>query len=662
MTLFRQLLIAILIAMVLLYIGNIAVSISNSKTLVANQMRIHAQDAATSIALSMTQSARSDDIVGLETILNAVSDTGFYQRIYFSDIKGNLLIDRGFAISIGSVPSWFVSFIDLPIYQGVAEVSSGWSRLGTLVVVSHPGQAYKNLWHIAVVQLAWFALVSAAATALVSLVIARLLTPLQGIEEQANAICRQEFVEQKTIPATRELASVVKAMNRMSAQLHSLFNGQLILISDLRQKIHCDELTGLSNRADFDARLNSCVGDELGKHSGVLMIFAVQQLAHINEIAGRMEGNAVLKSVADTLSTALADYEQAVIARRQGCEFSVFISDIARDEAKSLAETLFAKVELLSWVGQPDQPLTMHMGFTYSGNVSNGPELLSEADMVLRSFSQKNKSEWGDFADIEGANAPLVYVSAIDWREFARETIAQQKVQLNVQAMFDVADRNLLGYEVFSSFPDNKQGPDFAARIVMPELERAGLAVEFDQLVLNELRGKWAGRSDPLSVNIGLSSVMSEQFHAWFAAFCKDNPVFASQLTCELPERMLRLAEQDIRAFQAMLSQHGVGLAIDGFGLGTSEFAYLGSLPLRYLKVHRSFTRNIASQKDNQFYIKALVQLAKTRALSIIAEGVESQEDWDTLVTLDVGGGQGYLFAYPQAIQQDLQQADESTI
>ena len=641
-----------LAAILLLYIGNIAVGLRNGKNLVEHQMRTHAQDTANSVALSMTQSAGSEDLKALETIINAVSDNGFYQRIYFQNVAGRLLIDRDFTGVSHDVPQWFVDVMALANAEGVAEVSSGWRKRGALIVVSRPGHAYRNLWSFALEQLAWFAAVSLGVGLLLWPSLRHLLGPLQALEAQVDSISRQEFVEQAAIPRTRELARLVNAMNNMSSQLQQLFHSQLDLIANLRVQTHTDPLTGLSNRADFDARLNSIAGDDSGRHTAVLMIFAVQQLEQINQLAGRVEGNNILIALGHCLMASLKQYDQAVIARRQGCEFAVFISDIAPDEANQLAQDIFDAVTQLSWFGQEEQPLAIHMGCTYCESVSNGPELLSEADMVLRSFTQSEVSEWARFADIEEAEAPLVSISAIDWPVFTAQIIADKKVQLNVQGAFSATDRELRAYEVFASFPDASDGPGLSSRIVMPAFERAGLALELDQLVLTELGKQWAGRQQPLSVNICLSSLKSPEFHQWMDTFLQQNPVFAKRLTCEIPERMFRLAEHDIRLFEKVLADHGSGLAIDGFGLGSSGFGYLGSLPLRYLKVDRSFSRNIHVVKDNQFYIRALVQLAEARSLPIIAVGVESQADWDCLISLGIAAGQGYLFARPQAIHQ----------
>ena len=162
MTLFRQLIIAIVLLFVCLYAGNTLVSLYNNQQLVAEQMHVHAQDTATSLGLSMTQAAQEKDIATMDTMFNAVSDSGYFQRIYFSDLDGNTLIDREFPVSLQGVPGWFVSFIDLPSNEGRAEVTSDWMQLGEVVVVSHPGQAYLKLWRVTTTQLVWFAVITLA--------------------------------------------------------------------------------------------------------------------------------------------------------------------------------------------------------------------------------------------------------------------------------------------------------------------------------------------------------------------------------------------------------------------------------------------------------------------------------------------------------------------
>lgn len=650
MTLSKQLILAVLAALVLLYFGTLAVSFGNARLLVEEQMQVHAQDGATSIALSMTQAAAGEDKATLETLLNAVSDSGFYQRIYFQDMAGNQTLERVFSVSIDGVPAWFVNAVEIPNYQGVAEVSSGWVRLGTLHVVSHPGQAYQHLWQVLVRQLVWFSLMGGFVCIAAFFAIRKLLRPLSEVELQANAICNQEFVIQESIPRTRELKVVVQAMNRLAERLKGLFANQAELIQDLRFKSHTDEVTGLSNRADFDGRLNTFTRDESGSHSGSLMIFALQNLSRINALAGREEGNEVLRTLGQCLRRCVGHHELALVARRQGQEFAVFVPDIAADVADSLAASLLLEASRISWRHQETEQLSLLMGFTYAAEITNGPELLSEADMALHSIDQSSAQTWAKFTAEQEISAPVVSRSVVDWKTFVERVLENKAITLRAQQAVSVPDKVALNLEIYARFlaDDNNE---LAAGTVMPMVERFGHAATFDKLVLTTLAESVNERPDLVAVNICPGSISSPSFQGWLVEFLAAHQTLAERLVFEVSEHGLKLAGQDIKVFQDILSRYNAGLAIDHFGLESSAFGYLASLPLRYLKVHRSFIKNIHLSHDNQFYVKALAQLAQTREIRLVVEGVENEAEWQVLSKMNIDGAQGYYFGHPQPLK-----------
>ncbi len=649
MTLFRQLILATLGLLVLLYAGNVVVSMFNARTLVQQQMAVHAQDTATSLGLSMTQAAQDKDVASLETLFNAISDSGFYQRIYFRDLDDKVVIDRTFAVDIEGVPDWFVNVMALPSPEGKAEVAAGWARLGEVVVVSHPGQAYRQLWKVVTEQLAWFALISLVVSGIAYGALNWLLAPLRRVEEQANAIREQKFEVQKTLPTTRELYRVVDAMNKMSNKLHAVFDEQIDLISHLRVQSYRDEVTGLSNRADFDARLNSFVGAESGDHSGVLMIFAIAEFARVNELAGRREGNEILKSFGDKLKQGLVPFPRAVVARRQGPEFCLFVPDVTEEESIALAEDIFQDVQILDWSLKEQEPLTVNMGFTYTQHVVNGPELLSEADMALRHAASDGQNKWCQFAELKAGDVPLVAQPAVEWKDFIAQVIRDRALVLHYQSVVSTPDKDLIGCEVFTRFRD-QDGNLLSAGIVLPLAERFGRAPEFDQLILETLAEEGCDQYAFYGVNLCASSITSSAFTEWLQGFLKANKALAKKLVFEVSEHILHIEEQDIRSFQTILHKFSAGLAIDRFGLESAAFGYLSSLPLRYLKVHRSFVQNIQDSKDNQFYVKSLAQLAHSREVMLIVEGVEQEAEWQVLARMGIDAAQGFLLGKPEPL------------
>lgn len=646
MTLFRQLVLAILLLMLLLYGVNVVLSLKNTRSLVDQQMAVHAQDTATSVALSLSQLGVEDDPAILETFFNALADSGFYQRIYFNDMNDSTVVERTFRVDVEGVPDWFVGMMRLPVHSGEAEVSSGWSRLGKVKVVSHPGQAYRELWSVTTRQLWWFTVFTGVLSAIGVLGLRWLLAPLGRIEQQANAICDQQFVVQEDIPKARELSSVVNAMNRMSSRLKQLFTNQSELIADLRVASAHDAVTGLSNRADFDARLNSFVSSEMGSHRGLLAIISLDNLEAVNTLGGRIEGNNVLGAVGGVMQRIREKHLKAIVARRQGAEFSVFVPDLEIDEAEELAVSLLREIEGVPWIHRDRQPLKFRLGFTHSEEVLNGPELLSEADLALRQVTEHSAQNWYRFTDFESTGVPTVSRPAFDWHGLIERVLAERSVELLYQPTVNVLEQATVGCEVYTRV---NNGEDVvSAGVFLPMVERHGFADAYDRMVL-ELLAEEEGEQFPMySVNLSSASLGSVVFNTWLSEFLSANRSLAKKLVFEIPEHALKVSEQTVREFQALVERYGSGIALDHFGLESSGFSYLGSLPVAYLKVHRSFTSNIHLNKDNQFYIKSLAQLAHTREILLVAEGIELDAEWRVLGGLNIDAAQGYLIGRPE--------------
>ncbi|MEH6529628.1 MAG: EAL domain-containing protein [Porticoccus sp.] len=644
MTLFRQLIIAVVILFICLYAGNTVVSLHNNRLLVEDQMQVHAQDTATSLGLSMTQAAQDKDIAMLDTMFNAVSDSGYYQRIYFTDLEQNIVIDRKFPVSIETVPDWFVSMMPLPSPEGKAEVSSGWSQLGVLTVISHPGQAYLKLWQVTTTQLGWFAGITLLVCLLAYLALKWLLLPLTRVEQQANEIYDRRFVTQDKIPKTRELGRVVLAMNRMAGHLKEVFDEQLAVIGQLQKQSFRDAVTGLSNRSDFDNRLSSFVDDkEAGAHTGALIIVAMHDIASVNEYAGREEGNNLLKTIGECINNAVLAHPRALVARRQGQEFAVFLPDVTSQEGEALAGAIFNAVQGINWLHSDKCPLHFHMGYTYHSEVTSGAVMLAEADIALRQAKLQGTNRWAKLSDVQNAEVPVLGRTLQEWQDFLEQTIKGHQIALHYQPVLSVSDNEVVAHEVFVRFVN---GDDLlAAAVVIPIAERLDLMPQLDRLILESLASTNRNKefSGKLCVNLSMVSVQDNGFVKWLESFLTSQRKLASKLVFEVSEHAMTVDDKPIRRLDKLLQKCGASMAIDGFGLESSAFGYLSSLPLNHLKVHRSFLRELDQNPDNQFYIRSLVQLAHNRDIQLWLEGVESELEWKQLAELGVDAAQGYF-------------------
>lgn len=648
MTLFRQLVVAVL-AMVLLLQGvGSAIGLANTRTLVARQMAVHAQDAATSIAMALSQGDVAADPTLQQVLLDAVSDSGYYRRIEFRGNDGKSRVMREFPAQDASVPGWFVALMALPEYSGSADVSTGWNRLGQVEVVSNPGQTYRQLWQLAWEQLLWFGLAALLFCGLGIAGLRWLLRPLRGIEAQADAIREQRFQVQETLPRARELRSVVDAMNRMALRLKDLFASQAALIAGLRHAASVDPVTGLANRADFDARMNALVADPAGPRRGMLAIIALDDLARVNDLAGRTEGNALLKAIGQSLTTGLTNYAGSLVARRQGAEFAVFVPDVDAREAADAAQCALRCTEAAAFPHRERLPPRFRMGYTYCPAIERDTDLLGEADQALRQVARGAAPNYLRHGATDAGVIPLVSRPGFDWLELVERLLDRRALELLYQPTLNVPAREPIGCEVYSRMRTDAEVHAIAAGVLLPMVERVGRSAAYDRLVLELLAARTDLDLPMYAVNLGIPSLQSTGFRGWLDEFLAVNRALANRLVFEVPERALVVAERATREFQQQVSAHGCGLALDHFGLESANFAYLGSLSLAHVKVHRSITRNIDQHPDNQFYLKFMTELTRTRDIPLLVEGIEQEAEWLACAALGVDAAQGFWLGRPQ--------------
>lgn len=640
MTLYRQLLTAVLLLFLLLYAGTILSIIHSNAELVEQQMQAHAQDTANSLALSMSQTGLTAEMATLETMFNAVADRGYFYRLEFVDLAENLILEREFPVVYGQVPNWFVELVPLASPRASAEVNAGWNRLGRVTVYTYPGQAYTTLWSLTVQQLTWFGAVAVIVLVLSALALQMLLRPLRRLEVQANEICEQKFPVQEALPRTRELARVVEAMNRVSRRLKELFDGQLFQINRLQNMSYRDAVTGLSNRADFDAGMQA-LADEEEQPSGVLMILSISDFARVNTHGGRTEGNAVLQELAARLKTLRDRFPGILLARRQGADFTVFVPGVSRAEARELASELLALSAGLSWTYQAEDPLQVHMGFTHCERVVDPAILLREADAALRQAQAQALACSHEFSDHTPAARPVRTAEA--WRELFTTCLEQRHIVLAFQPMIR-ADRALVGYEVYARLRNGEES--LSPTVFLAAAERLGYVSAIDRAILEALPAV-ANQRGYVVVNLSGHSAADAQFQAWLPSFLTQHPILAQRLVIEFPEYHLTRYGDAIAQLQTTITATGASLAIDHFGRGSLATKHLYSLPLLYLKLHRSFVRNIEHDGDQQAYVHALVQMARPRDIQLFAEGVESADEFDMLASLGVSVMEGFYLGRP---------------
>lgn len=649
MTLSRQLILLIAVLLLLVLLGTFFISLRNTQSYLESQLASHSQDAATSLGLSLSPPMSEYDIVTMESMVDAMFDGGDYGRIAIRSVEGEMLIERSAPGSVEGIPPWFIDTLALETPESEALVMAGWRQAASVTVSSHPGYAYRQLWRT-VSETFWWFLGCAILGCIVGVVALRVvLRPVKAVEWQADSICRREFAVLKPLPRTREPRRIVEAMNRLSQKVQSMLSEQEVLATKLRAEAHQDPVTGAGNKRYFEAHLADRIASTEAFARGALCLIQLRGFKTFNDTHGYTDADALLRWACERLGEAASETPKHLLARLSGADFALLAEDVSVEEAQALGARLSAALARLYDDGLADHDDVGHIGVAYYTGGKSASDLLSEADMALRAAQSEGANAWHLLESVE--LEPESIRGATDWRGLLDHTLAQRGFALHYQPVVACPDRTPLHHEVLVRMPEpHKGGALLNAGVFMPLAERLGLVTQIDRQVVAMVLARLAketGIERSYAVNLSPHSVEAAGFVDWLHSEIAQRPDAAQRLVFELPEYGAVPRMGEVRALVDRLSPLGVRFSLDHFGRGFRSFAYLQSLRLDYLKVDGSFQRQLSDNRDHQFFLQSLADIAHGLDMKVIAEGVENDAVWSLLPELHLDGAQGYFLGEP---------------
>jgi len=644
MSLFKQLLLAICLFLVVAFSGSFMVSLESSRSQYVNQLRSHAQDAATALALSLTPNI--DDPAMVELMVSSIFDSGYYASIKVVDLGSNaVLVERHAEPDPGGVPTWFVHLIGLEAAGGDAIVSRGWQQAARVEVISHPMFAIAKLWQSALGSLGWLLLCGAASAVLGALLLRRQLRPLDYMVEQSHAIARREFLSLPDLPRTPELRRVVQAMNQMVEKLKALFTEQAERSERLRAESYQDSLTGLSNRRYFEMQLNTRVSNLEEARAGYLLLLRVQGLAGLNTRLGGQRTDQLLQAVGEQLRRTCASYPETkdLISRSRGGEFAVLAPGMVHEEAVQLAQALEATLQSLHETGASDVDPVACIGLAPFTPGDAPQALLKLADEALARAENQPEPGW---VCLEQGAAAVAGDSHHAWHERLDQAFVNGQFELFFQPVVDCGTgQRVLHHKVISRLHD-EQGEALPAGRFLPWLERFGWMPRLDLLVLEKVLAHLRTHDQVLALNLSAATLADPKALQRVYELLSQHAALGPRLTFEIGEE--QLPEQSaLEQLTRRLHAHGFGLALQRFGGRFSMIGNLAHLGLAYLKIDGSYIRNIDHEQHKRLFIEAIQRAAHSIDLPLIAERVETEGERLVLREMGVGGIQGQLVGEP---------------
>jgi diguanylate cyclase (GGDEF)-like protein/PAS domain S-box-containing protein len=410
-----------------------------------------------------------------------------------------------------------------------------------------------------------------------------------------------------------------------------------------------DALTALPNRRFFRDRLEGSMEQALRYERvlGVLFI-DLDNFKDINDTLGHAIGDEVLKMVAWQLVAALGEAD--VAARMGGDGFAMLIG-----EADGVV-AIYQRVEqLLSAVTQScvieghEVVLSCSIGVTiYSLNNSDANSLVRNAEAAMYRAKEAGKNRYQLFtSEMDAAIQRRVDVS-----HRLRSALKKSEFFLHYQPRVELVSGRMTGVEALLRW--QPEDSDMISPVeFIPVAERNGMVVSIGEWVLFEAcrqAQQWQlemGAPVNMAVNLSARQLRDIDIVGLVVRVLEETDLPAHLLELELTESMLVHDTQRVLHTLKALKEIGVSISIDDFGTGYSSLSYLKSFPLDYLKIDRSFVTDIPDEPNNGAIVRAIIDMAHTLGLKVIAEGVETRQQLDFLLERDCDEIQGYYFSKP---------------
>ncbi|EIC21829.1 putative bifunctional diguanylate cyclase/phosphodiesterase [Thiorhodovibrio frisius] len=415
-----------------------------------------------------------------------------------------------------------------------------------------------------------------------------------------------------------------------------------------------DPLTGLPNRRLLEEWISHQTVQYIrsGRH-GALAFIDLDNFKTLNDTRGHDVGDLLLKQVAARIKTSIR--ESDILARLGGDEFVLILAELDSDprEAAHQAETVCAKIHREARepyvIDDYECRSTLSIGITLFGKHKTSlDELLKRADLAMYQSKASGRDTWSFFAP----EMQQALESRARLEERLRLALQDGGLWLAYQPQID-RTRHLIGAEALLRWKDGVEGMVSPA-VFIPLAEETGLILPLGDWVLDQAcaqLAEWAKTPETakltLAVNVSAHQFQQPDFVARIRDVIARHSISPNLLKLELTETLLLKDVTEAAYKMEALKALGISFSLDDFGTGYSSLAYLKRLPLDQLKIDQSFVRDLLEDSSDAAIVDAILAMARSLGLQVIAEGVETTAQHALLLKQGCNAFQGYLFGRP---------------
>ncbi|PTO95540.1 RNase E specificity factor CsrD [Vibrio sp. 10N.286.48.B8] len=428
----------------------------------------------------------------------------------------------------------------------------------------------------------------------------------------------------------------------------------------IRTHTFLDKLTGTANRVLFDNKLESVL-HESGARGGVLLI-RIDEWEQVRDANDKQITDGFIIEVGEVLSNIVQRYPDVIFSRYYEADFAVFIPHQGAKDIATLAAQCLRQLDKLT----PPEPLESenwcHIGVTMYTEGDRHSQIMDETETALKSAQLERINNWSRYPK---QNKNELDRGSVRWRTLLDKALLPENLVIFAQRCYlmpESGQANELHREIFTRIQDPDKGLLKSSRF-MPAVEQVGYQAQMDQSVLKVVLKSLKESTQPInySVNLNVTPFANKQHFKWFRSeLLQLSAQHRSQLSFEFPEGHLIAHLDYMRPVAKMLRGLGCKVVVGQAGRTIVSTHYIKDLKVNYIKLHRSLIKKIDQRHENQLFVRSLIGACGDSPTQVIAVGVETKQEKNTLIELGINGYQGRYFDEEQQIIPLPSQAEKA--
>ena len=631
MTLFKQ--IAMMLSIFLIIILTTVLTLNFQSANASVQDRLYEDAKNTAGSLSLSLGTANGDISMMSTMINANFDSGTYLYISLIDVDDELLYERKAESEFSEVPTWFLNNVTIEAPVASANVSAGWSQVGILNVQSDVVYAYRQLYSILINLLISFSIITIVALVILYIILAAILKPLKEVQKQAEAVGRNEFILQESIPKTKEFKEVVLGMNKMVSKVKAMFDKGNEELKRQKELEYIDPTTKLKNRKYLIDKLPEFLKIDAIHKGGINIMTALSGLIEANEQIGHKDVDKLFIDIGNIFRDHSEDYDESIIARMNGTEFSILLPGCPAIHGLAIAESISRSVALAIQKYELDPDVVnIALGVYEYNHKQNIGQLLSHSDTALAQAKFKDYK-----IHLEKSQDDEDGMGKEEWRTIINKAIETNNFRFASWTAVDAKAKKIAHHALSLTLQAEEKTYYYGQ--FMASANQVGLSSKIYQNIMKMMfqQPDLKLQGSVCSIRLSFEYVDMKETYTELSELLRNYArKLPFTLIVEIPDKMFRQNSLQIKEYKALFEKYNIDMGIYEFIGESDDYQYLQDLRPVYIKGEKDY---FLTQSDQA--LSALRLITDTVGISLIATGVMNLETLEELNAKDIHVIQG---------------------